>query len=91
MLSDIIDCSSPWIQKLQTRKTSRRHVLFVLSPGDAFVLKQVDDCGYIRWNVVQFVVVHSKVFPADRSDVIRLTGVGEGEVTCQFNALGGES
>jgi len=89
VLSNVIACTT--CGELEALKTSGRHIFLIFRPANTFGFQQIRNSGYISWNVVQIIVVHSKVFPSNGSDVIRFRRVRYAEIVGQENTLVNQS
>lgn len=66
------------------------HVLLVSGPRDTTVLKKVDNGRDVAGNLVEVVVVHTKVVTRDGGDVVWLRWVSDTKVVVEGDTLGRE-
>ena len=53
------------VEELETLETRYGHVLLIFSPRDALGFQQINNGGNVGRDIVQVVVVHSKVVPSN--------------------------
>lgn len=79
-----------WYKEETNLVTSVRQSLLVLTPRDALDVEQIGNGGHIGGDLVEIVVVHTKVVTSSRGNVVGLRRVGGGKVVGQEDTLLGE-
>lgn len=87
MLANIIIRFRSWVLKIGACETRVWHILLVEPPSNALVLEKIRNGRNIARDQIRVIVVDSEVLATNRSDIVRLAGVSDGEVIREGDAL----
>lgn len=87
VLANIVVRASLLVDPCEALVSTVWQVLLVDTPADLLVLEQIDDGGDILRHSDEWVAVQAEVVTADGGHVVGLTGMGDGEVVLEGDAL----
>lgn len=80
MLADIVIGAILLVNVRHTLESGEGHVLLIMAPRDALGIQEINDSRNVARRAGEVVVLHAKVVPSNRSHVVGLRGMGNGEI-----------
>lgn len=87
VLANVVVCLGVLVDVALALEAGVRHVLLVSAPRDALVVKQVNNCGDVRRDLLEIVVVTAKSITTNGGDIVGHRRVCHTEVVVDADTL----